>query len=393
MAFVKPSTVAMVGAPWCEGQNLEGADLAPVAMRDAGLGNAVKALGLGWEDEGDVDFSDLAADDGHHYTIALYREWLNAGSSSNFSTWLQERTSSPPKKRKREAIKAESSGDETEPSPRVNVVNAERMGSGLRLVFEKVKAVLHSSSPSPFALTVGGDHSIASASISAVLERYPNAGIIWVDAHADANTPYTSPSGHYHGMPAAHLLGWFDKPGQMGDGVMQTSLRGFEWFRSGCLAENKLAYVGLRDVDPEEGRMLRQSGVRVYTMRDVDKHGIARVIEMAIEAVGPSLDCPLHLSLDIDSVDPHFAPGTGTAARGGLSYREIHYICEECALTNRLVSMDLVEVNPGIDPPPAASAPGLPLGLHGDNPELKSSSPTVRLGIECVLSALGKQIC
>ena len=105
--------------------------------------------------------------------------------------------------------------------------------------------------------------------------------------------------------------------------------------------------------------MLRRSGVRIFTMRDVDKHGIARVVEMAIEAVGPNHDNPLHLSLDIDSVDPHFAPGTGTAARGGLSYREIHYICEELALTKRLVSMDLVEVCATLplewrDPPPHA---------------------------------------
>ena len=135
--------------------------------------------------------------------------------------------------------------------------------------------------------------------------------------------------------------------------------------------------------------MLVLTQVRVYTMRDVDKHGIARVIEMAIEAVGPSLDCPLHLSLDIDSVDPHHAPGTGTAARGGLSYREIHYICEECALTQRLVSMDLVEVNPGLDPLPALQGDA----MHGDNPNLNPSSPTVRLAVECVLSALGKQIC
>ena len=135
-------------------------------------------------------------------------------------------------------------------------------------------------------------------------------------------------------------------------------------------------------------------------MRDVDKHGIARVVEMAIEAVGPSLDNPLHLSLDIDSIDPHFAPGTGTAARGGLSYREIHYICEECALTRRLVSMDLVEVNPGLDPPP--ERPAMPGeidhhtsggAMHGDHPAIKRASPTVRLAVELVLSALGKQIC
>lgn len=249
-------------------------------------------------------------------------------------------------------------------------------------------------------LTIGGDHSIASGSISALQAHYPSLGVIWVDAHADANTPRSSPSGHYHGMPAAHLLGWFEKAGEMGEGVpMHTSLPGFEWFKPGCLAESRLAYIGLRDVDREEGKMLRRSGVRVFTMRDVDKHGIARVVEMAIEAVGPSMDNPLHLSLDIDSVDPHFAPGTGTAARGGLSYREIHYICEEAALTRRLVSMDLVEVNPGLDPPPPKPenaddhhhANGG--AMHGDDPAIRRASPTVRLAVELALSALGKQIC
>ena len=122
-------------------------------------------------------------------------------------------------------------------------------------------------------------------------------------------------------------------------------------------------------------------------MRDVDKYGIAMVVEMAIAAVsGADGQAPLHISLDIDAVDPHFAPGTGTCARGGLTYREIHYICEECALTNRLVSMDLVEVNPGLDPPPVEGA------MHGDDDALGKASPTVRLAAELVLSALGKQI-
>jgi len=122
-------------------------------------------------------------------------------------------------------------------------------------------------------------------------------------------------------------------------------------------------------------------------MRDVDKHGIARVCEMAIEAVDASRSCPIHLSLDIDAVDPHFVRGVGSAMRGGLTYREVHCICEEAHLSNRLVSMDLVEVNPCLDPVPNDKS------MHGDNPDVKPSSPTVRLAIELVLSALGKQTC
>ena len=127
--------------------------------------------------------------------------------------------------------------------------------------------------------------------------------------------------------------------------------------------------------------------------------GVGPVVADALASLGAG---PLHLSLDIDSVDPHFAPGTGTAARGGLSYREIHYICEELALTRRLVSMDLVEVNPGLDPPsPPPSENGETAGeakrsssMHGDHPAIRGgASPTVRLAVELVLSALGKVIC
>ena len=397
LAFTFPPGLAFArAAPWCEGQNLEGADLAPDAMRDAGLSDAVKSLGLSFTDRGDVDFTSVAPST-NHYSIGLYREWLSSNPTANFATWMRKRETNK-KKKSGESTMARKRSYETalHEQSLINVVNAELIGDGLRLVHDAVHAaVLREGPQKPFVLTVGGDHSIASASISALQAQHPNLGVIWVDAHADANTPRSSPSGHYHGMPAAHLLGWFEKPGEMGEGSKAVSLPGFDWFPSGCLSESRLAYIGLRDVDPEEARLLRRSGVRIFTMRDVDKHGIAKVIEMAIEAVGPSMDNPLHLSLDVDAIDPHYAPGTGTAARGGLTYREIHYICEECALTKRLVSMDVVEVNPGLDPPPEKSANPLEEAgaMHGDHPSIRRASPTVRLAVELVLSALGKQIC
>ena len=124
------------------------------------------------------------------------------------------------------------------------------------------------------------------------------------------------------------LLGW----------MKDSPLPGFEWFpTAGCLDEARLAYIGLRDVDEEEGKMLRASQCHVWTMRDVDRLGISGCIEQAVRAVDPHGVRPLHLSLDIDGIDPQFAPGTGTCARGGLTYREAHYICEELALTERLV--------------------------------------------------------
>merc|ERR1740139_1059485 len=165
-----------------------------------------------------------------------------------------------------------------------------------------------------FALTIGGDHSLGVATIGATLQVYPDLAVIWVDAHADANTPETSPSNHYHGMPAAHLLGWFQKP-----------VPGFEWVTS-VLEEGRLAYIGLRDIDIEEGQMLQESGVNVFTMQAVDRLGIGEVMRQAIECVDPYHKRPLHVSFDIDGVDPTYAPGTGTLARGGLTYRESHHI-------------------------------------------------------------------
>ena len=390
--------VTFIGAPFCEGQNLAGADLAPTALREAGLGRAVESLGWAFEDRGDLDFAahfegcGLASKRGksHLDNVRLYHQWLaEDGAETNFSTWagrkrrLSAEAPPPPPSPDRHEAPA--------PPDRPPVVNARRMGSGLQLVHE---SVLRSASAGHFTLLCGGDHSVASGSISALCAAHPGLGVIWIDAHADANTPKSSPSGHYHGMPAAHLMGWFGQPpakplpGAAAE-PPAPALPGFEWFPAGCLPETRLAYIGLRDVDSEEGAMVRASAVTAFTMRDVDKHGIATVVERAVAAVsGPHGDAPLHLSLDIDGVDPHFAPGTGTCARGGLTYREVHYICEEVSLTRRCVSMDLVEINPALDPPAPKGA-----AMHGDDPTLApTTSPTVRLGVELILSALGKQI-
>ncbi len=390
----RKKSVGLVGVPWCEGINLEGVDLAPTAMREAGLRAAVESLGLGVDDHGDVCFKTLFEQHKKtrtHDSIELYRKWLASAPETNFVKWVRDqvpvegspplRTSPPTKRFRPSDIKeAQEAGAE-----RLLFVNSDVCGEGLKLVHD---AVFKAASTDAFVLTLGGDHSIASGSISALVQRYPELGVIWVNAHGDANTPSTSPSGQYHGMSAAHLLGWFDRPGACGDGVTAADLQGFGWLpASGVLRESKMAYIGLRDVDKEEGAMLRRSGVRVFTMRDIDKHGIARVCEMAIEAVDASRSCPIHLSLDIDAVDPHFVRGVGSAMRGGLTYREVHCICEEAHLSNRLVSMDLVEVNPCLDPVPNDKS------MHGDNPDVKPSSPTVRLAIELVLSALGKQTC
>lgn len=379
--------VNFIGAPFCEGQNLAGADLAPEALRKAGLKKAAERLGWEWADGGDLDFArhfekrGIATDSKHLADLQRYRDWVASGMSDNFAIWCRKN----PTPEEQAAVAWELAADqaaaerehdahaEGDVKPK-HVVNSKLIGTGLELVYETVS---RSASEGAFSLTIGGDHSVAAASISAVQSAYPLLGVIWIDAHADANTPETSPSMHYHGMPAAHLMGWFEQ-----------RLEGFEWFPDGkVIDESRLAYIGLRDIDPEEAAMLKASNVHVYTMRDVDKYGIARVVEMAMQGIDPNGRLPLHLSLDIDGVDPMYAPGTGTCARGGLTYREIHYVCEELALSERLVGMDLVEVNPALEQstPPRER-------LHGDNPDLKPTTPTVQLAVELVLSALGKTI-
>lgn len=186
------------------------------------------------------------------------------------------------------------------------------------------RAILLSAKENRFTLALGGNHSISGGTIPAMLEVYPDMSVIWIDAHADANTPDSSPSGNYHGMVAADLMGWF------GNG-------------SGCLPENKLVYVGLQDVDPIEAQMLNESNVHIFTMRNIVEQGVMPVMQRALQILAGH---PIHVSLDIDSIDPTLAPGTGTPVPGGLTHREIKYICERLAETQQVVSMDLVEINP-----------------------------------------------
>ncbi|KAK9466809.1 hypothetical protein V1512DRAFT_262399 [Lipomyces arxii] len=190
-----------------------------------------------------------------------------------------------------------------------------------------------------FALTIGGDHSLAIGTVSGVFSQFPDACLLWIDAHADINTAQTTESGNIHGCPVSFLMGLNDPcPPQ------------FEWVKP-VLKANKLAYIGLRDVDPGERMILKQHNIAAYSMHHVDKYGIGKVVEMALARINPEGKSPVHLSLDIDALDPEHAPATGTPVRGGLSLREACYICEAVAETGNLVSMDLMECNPvlGVD--------------------------------------------
>lgn len=210
-------------------------------------------------------------------------------------------------------------------------------------------------------LALGGDHSLAvgsiAASASVTREQGRPLAVIWVDAHADMNTPESSPSGNVHGMPLAACLG-------RGHPLL-VELGGF----SPKLDPLRCAAIGLRNLDERERELVRKSGIRAYTMKDIDRRGVSAVMEEALAAVTAG-GSAIHVSFDVDGVDPEVTPGVGTPVQGGLSYREAHLIMELVAETGRLIAMDITEVNPILD----------------------YRNSTACRGVEFVTSALGKDI-
>ncbi|CAL8283822.1 unnamed protein product [Lota lota] len=184
---------------------------------------------------------------------------------------------------------------------------------------------------------LGGDHSLAIGSVEGHSRQCPDLGLIWVDAHTDVNTPATSPSGNLHGQSVAFMLK--ELQDKMPD------LPGFSWMKP-FLSSRDLVYIGLRDVDPGEHYILKTLGIQYFSMRDIDRLGIQRVMEETLDHLLARSQRPLHLSFDIDAFDPSLAPATGTPVNGGLTYREGIYITEEIHNTGLLSAMDLVEVNP-----------------------------------------------
>ncbi len=202
---------------------------------------------------------------------------------------------------------------------------------------------------------IGGDHSIAVGTIGGVTHDSP-CGVLWIDAHGDFNTPQTSPSGNLHGMPLAAL---------MGHGAPELVHLG----RPGPkLTAPDVILIGVRDLDPEERELIRQSGIGVYTMRDVDERGIAPIAQEALRRL--SHHHRLHVSLDMDVLDPTEAPGVGTPVPGGLSYREAHLLMEIIADSDCVGSLDVVEINPILD--------------HRNH--------TAKVALELTASLLGKRI-
>jgi arginase len=223
---------------------------------------------------------------------------------------------------------------------------------------EELERIVSSTlSEGEFPLILGGDHSIALGSISGAANNNNALGVIWIDAHPDFNTAETTPSGNIHGMILAALTG-------LGDSHL-TAIGG----QPPRLNPAYIAIVGARDIDVDEKKLLHMQHINVFTMSDIDRNGISDIMQQAITIAGQN-DNPIHLSLDMDALDPREAPGVGTPVRGGLSYREAHLAMEMIADTHQLCSMDVVEVNAILD----------------------RENATAQLAVELILSALGKKI-
>ncbi|NBQ53868.1 MAG: arginase [Proteobacteria bacterium] len=302
----KFNSVRIIGVPSDLGANIRGANVGPSAVRIAGLHDKISVLGYKIEDAGDI--------------LVPIRETL-----------------------------PESAAKEKYLTTITDVCDLLRMEVEMSLDRDMLPIV------------IGGDHSIAMGTISGTSSFYrkknQSIGLIWVDAHADMNTPASSPTGNLHGMPLSTLLG---------KGIPQlVELGGF----AEKLRPENVALIGIRTLDHEEKRICRESGIRYFTMREIDERGMAAIMKEAV-AVASKGTSGIHLSFDVDGIDPLYAPGVSTPVTGGLSYREAHLALEMIADTGMLTSMEFVELNPMRD----------------------VAHKTAELLVELVQSALGKSI-
>ena len=283
----KHSQLRILGVPMDLGQQRRGVDMGPSAVRYAGFYDRLCRLGCQVEDAGNVP------------------------------TPIREQRAV------REHSSTETQGGIVRHLPEVVAV--------CQAVYQLASAC----APTPeIPIFLGGDHSIAIGSVAGTATAGP-LGLIWIDAHGDFNTPDTSPSGNIHGMPVAALTGR-GHPALVDLGHPGAKLR-----------PQEIAMIGVRDLDPAEREGLASSGVHVYTMRDVDELGMATVARRALSHLNHLQR--IHVSLDMDSIDPDVAPGVGTPVPGGLTYREAHLLMEILAESGKLSSLDIVEINPILD--------------------------------------------
>jgi arginase len=243
--------------------------------------------------------------------------------------------------------------DEAVPGPLAGNTYVEEISRICNAVYTLGRRVMEEKD---FPLFVGGDHSIAVGTVAAAGADGEPIGLIWLDAHGDFNTPDTSPSGNIHGMPLAILMG------EGHPDLVNVGRQGPK-----VLPEN-VVMIGLRDIDPVEKKRLKTSGVTVFTMRDIDEQGISTVANKAVMKFAHMKR--IHLTVDMDALDPVEAPGVGTPVPGGITYREAHLLMEILADSKKVGSMDLVEINPILD----------------------VANKTAKLAVELTLSALGKSI-
>ncbi|MEB1807298.1 MAG: arginase [Bacillaceae bacterium] len=215
-------------------------------------------------------------------------------------------------------------------------VNLTNLHEVIRVSEELQKEVEKIQEEGSFPLLLGGDHSMSIGSIAGLTKRYQNLGVIWYDAHADLNTADTSPSGNIHGMPLAVNLG-----------IGHPSLTKIGGYGPKIKPEN-IVIIGARSIDEGERALIKEKGIKVYTMHEIDRLGMTKVIEETIEYLSERTD-GVHLSLDLDGIDPTDAPGVGTPVIGGISYRESHLALEMLAESNLITSAEFVEVNPILD--------------------------------------------
>jgi arginase len=303
---MRPSHIAIIGAPLDLGQGRRGVDMGPSAMRVANLNSRIAGLGYDVEDLGNV----------------VVAQAENTPEGDSHAKYVKE------------------------------------IAASCQHLAVAVDGAL---ARGRFPLALGGDHSVAVGTITGVSQHFraqeKKVGIIWLDAHADMNTPDSSPSGNVHGMPLACIVG-------LGPREL-THLGGY----SPKVDARNAVIIGLRDVDQMEKPQVRDSGVRAFTMRHIDERGLRSVMEEAIHLAADGT-AGFHVSLDMDFVDPQDAPGVGTPVRGGATYREAHLAMEMICDSGQMVSMEVVEVNPVID----------------------EVNRTADLAVELVMSGLGKRI-
>ncbi len=296
----------IIGVPMDLGANRRGVDMGPSAMRATGFHTPLREMGYDLVDRGDMEVPIPEASD---------------------------------------------VGEETK-----------KYAGPIREVCDRLaETVFEVAGAGRVPIVLGGDHSIAMGSVAGVARHYrergEKLGLVWFDAHGDMNLPSTTPSGNVHGMGLAHILGQGDP-----DLAAAGGLRG-------KVAPENVCLIGARDFDPGERGVVAKSGIHVFTMKEVDRLGAAEVFAEAVTLASRDA-AGIHVSYDIDVVDPAFAPGVGTPRRGGLTYREAHLFMELVADRGVLTSLDMVEVNPILD----------------------NHNATAELAVGLILSALGKRI-